>query len=86
MADTVKKSRIVSEPECLSSFTDSLTEDTSLQDIINEEFNQRLKNCMKKVCIWSTMGLHYIFLSLSLIQLSKHISRAKTDFILVSFK
>lgn len=49
MADTVKKSRIVSD-DCLS---DNTTEDnSSLQDIINEEFNQRLKTCMKNVCIY----------------------------------
>lgn len=47
MADTVKKSRIVSENECFSVFDDSeAVEDDSLQDIINQEFNQRLKTCM----------------------------------------
>lgn len=38
MAETVKKSRIVSDP------------DDNLEESLMEEFNLRLKSCMSKVC------------------------------------
>lgn len=46
MAETVKKSRIVSEDLVCDALLD---DSSSLQDIINEEFNQRLKS-MSNVC------------------------------------
>lgn len=40
MAETVKKSRIVSD------------EEKDLEEALLEEFNIRLKNCMSQVCIF----------------------------------
>lgn len=44
MADTVKKSRIVSD-------------DDNLEETLLEEFNMRLKNCMSQVCLFLYLQL-----------------------------
>lgn len=69
MAETVKKSRIVSE-DLMCDLLES--DSTSLQDIINEEFNQRLKS-MSNVCTITIVNIYktfqYFILNLCLLTL-----------------
>lgn len=49
MAETVKKSRIVSD------------EDENLEEALIEEFNMRLKNCMSNVCTFFLFLFEHVF-------------------------